>query len=416
MYLNIAIVNPILRTPSIVPSLFLKRTHPVPAAELSEINIIELARALTDLGNRVTIYAAGPFLESEEICLSNRLTICAVPARLQLAFHPAILPFTPSLANSSRLREADVIQSGEFHQFTTFFASHLAAKAQIPFLVWQEIFHYMRLPGQWFQQSFELTAGRSIRTVATRFILRTTKARAFLLEIGLPSSAIGPWVPTGIDGDSFQPRPGTLHPEDFGFQKDCAVILVAARLSPDKGVDLAIRAVAVLRKNGAKVGLLVRGSGPELGHLKTLVKELGVEDCVRFLGWQSRPEMANLYNSSDLFLLPSRSDLFPFSLLEAGGCGLPSISTRVGSVEDFVEDGVNGLLVPPASVEAIATGIIRLLADDSLREAMGKEARRRFVEAFDMRVVAARLAEVYQDVLDSGPSSISVVRVRKSYC
>jgi glycosyltransferase involved in cell wall biosynthesis len=404
MRLNIAIVNPILRTPSILPSLFLGRTRRVPAAELSEINIIELARALTDLGNRVTIYVASAFLESEEIHVSNRLTVCAVPARLQLAFHPALLPFTPSLADSLRLREADVIQSGEFHQFMTFFASHLAAKAEIPFLVWQEIFHHWRFPGQWFQQSFEVTAGRSIRAVATQFVLRTTKARAFLLEIGVPPSAIGPWIPTGIDGDSFQPRPGTLHPEDFGFPKDCAIVLMVTRLSPDKGVDLAIRAAALLRKKGTKAGLLIRGSGPELAHLKTLAKELGVEDFVRFLGHLSRPEMANLYNSSDLFLLASRSDLFPFSLLEAGGCGLPSISTRVGSVEDFVRDGVNGLLVPPASVEAIAAGICRLLADDSLREAMGKQARRRFVEAFDMRVVAARLAEVYQDVRDSGPT------------
>jgi glycosyltransferase involved in cell wall biosynthesis len=398
MGLNIAIINPILRTPNIAPSIFLERMHPVPTAELSEINIIELARALTDLGNSVTVYAASVFLESEEFCLNSRLAICALPARLQLPFHPALLPFTPCLAFSSRLREADVIQSAEFHQFTTFFASHVAAKAEIPFIVWQEIFNHWRFPGQWFQQSFELAAGRSIRTVTTQFVLRTTKAKTFLLKIGVSPSAIGPWIPTGIDGKSFHPRPKTLYPDDFGFPKDCAIVLVVARLSPDKGVDLAIRAIALLKRKGTRVCLLVRGSGPELNRLKILTKELGVEDYVRFLGRQSRLEMANLYNSSDLFLLPSRSDLFPFSLLEAGGCGLPSVSTRVGSVEDFIQNGVNGLLVPPASVEAIATGIGQLLADDSLRENMGKEAHQRFAEAFDLRVVARRFSEVYKDV------------------
>jgi glycosyltransferase involved in cell wall biosynthesis len=170
-------------------------------------------------------------------------------------------------------------------------------------------------------------------------------------------------------------------------------------------VDLAIQAIALLRKNGKKVGLLVRGSGPELSYLRTLAKELGVHDFVRFLDRQSRSEMVNLYNSSDIFLLASRArtlvsteDVFPFCLLEAGACGLPSVTTRVGSVEDFVQDGLNGLLVPPNSVEAIATGIGRLLADDSLREAMGKKARQRFGEAFDIRVVAARLAKVYRDL------------------
>jgi glycosyltransferase involved in cell wall biosynthesis len=405
MDLNIAIINPILRTANVESSLFVERPRSIPTTELTEINIVELADALTALGNHVTLYAVGQFLECEEIHISNRLTICAVPARLPLVFPPGLLPFTPSLAKSLQLREADVIQSGEFHTFTTFFASLFAVNAQIPFIVWQENFRYMRMPGMWFQKCLELTTGRSIRAGTTQFILRTTKAKAFLLEIGVPQSAIGPWIPTGINGSSFRPGPRKFLPKDFGFPKDCAVVLVVARLSPGKGVDLAIQAIALLRKNGKKVGLLVRGSGPELSYLRTLAKELGVHDFVRFLDRQSRSEMVNLYNSSDIFLLASRArtlvsteDVFPFCLLEAGACGLPSVTTRVGSVEDFVQDGLNGLLVPPNSVEAIATGIGRLLADDSLREAMGKKARQRFGEAFDIRVVAARLAKVYRDL------------------
>ena len=66
-----------------------------------------------------------------------------------------------------------------------------------------------------------------------------------------------------------------------------------------------------------------------------------------------------------------------------------------------MQDGINGILVQPDSVEAIAAGISRLLKDDSLREVLGREARKHFVETFDIHVVAARLAEVYQDVLDT---------------
>jgi glycosyltransferase involved in cell wall biosynthesis len=375
----------------------MERTRPVPVADLPEINIVELAQALANLGNRITVYAAGPFLESNEIRLNNRLTICAVPARLSWIFNPAVLPFTPSLANCARLLEADVVQGGDFFQFPQFFLSRFAAKNKIPFLVWQEAYKYMRVPGQWFEQSFDFIAGDSIRTVARKFMLRTTRARDFLLRIGVSPSAIGPWVPTGINGDSFHQRPRAFNSEDFGFPKGCAVVLVASRLSPDKGVDLAIRAIAMLRKK-MNVGLIVRGSGPELGNLKVLVKALGVGQYVRFLGVQSRSEMVNLYNSSDLFLLASRRDLFPFSLLEAGGCGLPSVSARVGAVEDFVQDGVNGILVQPDSVEAITMGISRLLRDDKLREELGREAHRRFAEDFEMRVVAQRLTKVYQDV------------------
>jgi glycosyltransferase involved in cell wall biosynthesis len=343
----------------------------------------------------VTVYSADAFVEFDELHLSDRLTICSVPARLQRIFLPALIPLTPSLATSSKLCEADVIQSAEFYQFSTFSASNLAAKEQIPFFIWQEAFHYMRPPAKPFQRLFDFTAGRSIRATTTRFILRTKKAENFLNEIGIQSSAIGPWIPTGIDGSSFQPRSGTLHSEDFGFPKDFALILLVARLTPSKGADLALRAEAILRKKGVKVGLLVRGTGPEITNLKTLAKVLKIEDFVRFLGPQSRLEMANLYNSSDVFLLASRSDLFPFALLEAGGCGLPSVSTRVGCVEDFVQDGVNGLLVSP-DAEEMAIGLERILNDDDLREELGKAARKRFVEDFEMRIVAKHFVEFYK--------------------
>ena|GEM_PF-2221123 len=367
----------------------------VPTEEVSQINIVELARELANLGNDVTVYVADAFVKFDKLHLSDRLTICSVPARLQRIFLPALIPFMPSLAISSRLHEADVIQSGEFHQFSTFSASNLAAKEQIPFFVWQEAFHYMRPPAKPFQRLFDLTAGRSIRAATTKFILRTKKAKNFLNEIGVQPSAIGPWIPTGIDGKLFQPRSGTLHPEDFVFPKDFALVLVVARLTQGKGVDLALHAEAILRKKGIKVGLLVAGSGPELNNLKTLAKELKIDNYVRFLGHQSRLEVANLNNSADVFLLASRMDLFPFTLLEAGGCGLPSVSTRVGCVEDFVQDGVNGLLVSPNS-EEMAKGIERLLCDNDLREELGKAARRRFMEAFDMRVVAQHLEELYK--------------------
>jgi glycosyltransferase involved in cell wall biosynthesis len=375
----------------------LKGIPRVPTAEISEINIVELARELANLGNDVTVYAADAFVEFDELHLSDRLTIRSVPARLQRIFLPALIPLMPSLAISSKLREADVIQSGEFYQFSTFSASNLAAKEQIPFFVWQETFQYMRPPGKSFQRLFDLTAGRSIRAATTKFVLRTKKAKNFLNEIGVQPSAIGPWIPTGIDGNSFQPRSGTLRPEDFGFPKDFALVLLVARLAPIKGIDLALRAEAILRKKGIKVGFLVRGSGPDLNNLKTLAKELKIDNCVQFLGPQSRLEMINLYNSSDVFLLASRMEVGPpFALLEAGGCGLPSVSTRAGGgVEDFVQDRVNGLLVSPNSAE-MAKGIERLLCDNDLREELGKAARRRFVAAFDMRVVAQHLAELFK--------------------
>jgi glycosyltransferase involved in cell wall biosynthesis len=199
---------------------------------------------------------------------------------------------------------------------------------------------------------------------------------------------IGPWIPTGIDGEVFKPANSKLKPEDFGFPKDFTIVLLVARMDHSKGVDLAICAIYMLRNRGRKVGLLIRGNGPEKDKLEALSKELSVEDRVSLLGPQSKTDMAKLYNSSDDFLLARREDLFPFCLLEAGGCGVPSVSTQVGCVEDFIQDGVTGLLVPPNSAKALADGIERLLLDDNLRQNIGKNACMHFSKNFDMRIVA----------------------------
>jgi glycosyltransferase involved in cell wall biosynthesis len=394
MSLNIAIVNPILCTLNIEKP-FLEHSGPAPVDELAEVNIVQLASAIADLGHRVTVYASDVFLNSEEVNISNKVKVRAIPTKLQKVFHPGLLPFTPSLLLSSKLKEADIIQASEFHQFSTFLSSQLASKANIPFVVWQETFEHWRPPGQCFQQLFNFTAGHFIRNTSTMFIPRTKKANNFLIKLGIAQTFIGPWIPTGIDGKLFKPQSRKFYPDDFGLPKDFALIIVVGRLVRSKGVDIAIRAEALLRKKQTKVGLLVRGSGPELANLKALANALGVADYVKFLGQQSKTTLAKLYNSADILIIPSRKDLFPFVLLEAAGCALPSISTRVGCINDFVKDGDNGLLVKPNSPEDIVIRVKQLLNYPVMREDLGKSARRFFLESFDLPVVAKRFEQIY---------------------
>ena len=131
-----------------------------------------------------------------------------------------------------------------------------------------------------------------------------------------------------------------------------------------------------------------------MNNLKAMAKDLKIEGFVRFLGPQSREKMANLYNSSDVLLLASKTDLFPFTLLEAAGCGLPSVATRVGCIEDFVQNGINGLLVLPNPWK-IAEGLEKVLKDNAFRKKLGQEARQKFIMEFDMNTVAKHFTEFY---------------------
>ncbi len=400
--MRVAIVNLILETPNIRPALIFEDVRRMSAAELREVNIVEFGKALADRGHDVTVYVADSFLEDGDVQLENRLMIRGVPCRLPRIFHPALLPLTPTLPKRLLADGADVIQSGEFHHPGTFFASQTAARTGVPLIVWQESYRHMRAPGSFYERGFRFTAGRFVIGNASRFVPRTSRARNYLISLRVPSELITPWIPTGIDATVFHPQRQPQRRVDAGLGKDPHVLLMVSRLSQDKRVDLAIRALANLRKQGKDVTLLVRGSGPEERDLKVLARRLGIRNRVHFVPRMSREELVNLYNTADVFLLTSSRDLLPFALIQAAACGIPSVSVSVGSVSDVVVPNATGLMAPGTPAD-FAAAVGQLLDDEDRRLSMGRAARRRVEEIFDMNVVARNLESVYTETRGKGP-------------
>lgn len=395
--MNIAIVNLIATTPNLSASSVVRGEVPVPAS-LAQTNIVELAMALAKHGHRTTVVYADRYMRGQALELPGGVRV--VPARtvLSFPFYPGLLPLSPGLEDGPILRGADVIQSAEFHQPSTFFASRAAAAWGTPLVVWQEVATRMRRPGSWYQRAYELSAGRHVRRTVRRFIPRTTKARAFLRGLGVPEAAIGPWIPTGIDLDTYRMRRSRLAAESFGWRQDMKVLLIAGRLYRGKAVDVALRALKRVLGTEPTARLLVAGTGPEDESLNRLASELRIAHAVRFLGGMTRDEMVDLYNFADVVLNPSRNDLLPFALIEGGACGRACVATRVGAVDDIVVDGETGFLVGSEDDAALARAVLQLLGDDGLRDAFGREGRKRMERHYGLATTAANLLEVYRDV------------------
>ena len=190
-------------------------------------------------------------------------------------------------------------------------------------------------------------------------------------------------IPTGVPSGSHLPA----SPEQraaarlgLGIGSSTTVVLAVGALSSEKGVDLAIDAVAHL----GDAFLVVAGDGPELASLERQAARLGVTRRVRFTG--SHLDLSHLYAATDVLVLPSRTEGLPAVAIEAGMRGLPVVATDVGYVADIVEDGVTGLVVAPGDPRAIAAGIADALAHPE----MGDAARARCVLRFDLGTVAAR--------------------------
>jgi glycosyltransferase involved in cell wall biosynthesis len=153
------------------------------------------------------------------------------------------------------------------------------------------------------------------------------------------------------------------------------IVLSVARLIPGKGgVELVQALPRVLAE--APCRLQLAGAGPELGRLRALAEELGVEDSVELPGYLEGSDLADAYRRAAIFALPtSLQEGFPLSILEAMAAGLPVVTTPSRGPADHLVEGRNALLVPAGDVSGLAAALVRLLRDAKLRRGMGAENR-----------------------------------------
>ena len=399
--LRILLIDPVASTPDLTARALLTSKVPTLGADpaaVRRVNLVELGGSLAGLGHPTTVVLGDLYLGGQTWTLSEGLKVVPARTSLRVPFHPGLFPFTPFLEQDAQLADSDVIQTGEFHQPSTFFACRFGRERGIPVVVWQETFAPMRFPGSLYQLLFEMTAGEVVATVPGQYVPRTTKARDYLRALDIADDRVSGWIPTGIDTDAFSPGPSPFSPSDFGWREGCQILLIAGRLHRAKGVDLALMAVKRALRRNPEVRLIVAGSGPEQVALRRLSVDLGVTDAVRMIGQRPRQDLIGLYNLADLVLCTSRMDLLPFTLIEAGACGRPCVATDVGAVRDIVTDGQSGRVVREPWPEAFVAALLSLLRDAETRARFGTEARRRALAHFSLDRVAKGLLEVYRGV------------------
>jgi glycosyltransferase involved in cell wall biosynthesis len=173
------------------------------------------------------------------------------------------------------------------------------------------------------------------------------------------------------------------------------VLGVIGRLSAEKGIDVLLRAVALLRDRGVNASLLVAGDGPERNALMRLRDDLGLTDSVHFLG-PVHP-IAALYPHLDVVVLSSRTEGLPNVLLEALAADRAVVATRVGAIPEVLSEPDAGALVEPDSVNDLADAIIRALS--RLDDPRAREARRRAVDAFSLDRRAEAHVALYRELV-----------------
>ena len=180
----------------------------------------------------------------------------------------------------------------------------------------------------------------------------------------------------------------------LGFPTDATVYGIVARLTPAKDHATLFRSFRLLVEEHPHAVLAVVGDGELEAGLHALAGELGVEDCVRFLG--RRHDVADILRALDVFVLSSTTEGLSITLIEAMAAGLPIVATRVGGNSEVVIDRETGLLVPAADPEAFKTAMAWMLGNPEGARHMGRSGRERATTHFSVERMVKRYQTIYE--------------------
>jgi glycosyltransferase involved in cell wall biosynthesis len=238
-------------------------------------------------------------------------------------------------------------------------------------------------------------------------------------------------IPNGVDTSAFMPADTaekSMLRKKYAIPDDKVVLLTVGTISPSKGLDSLIRALYVLRQS-LKVEplLLVVGpssyqrsfanADPEVERFSRwvlkLVDDYGLRNAVRFEG--SQPAVHEYMKAADIYIHPSRREGQPNSLLEAMACGLPSVANLIpGITDEVLQSGKFGYLVNGEETDLFAAAIKVLINNPTLRARLGQSARAEILGRYDLKLVADRYKELYEQLVSDNEILVRKNKMNRS--
>lgn len=178
--------------------------------------------------------------------------------------------------------------------------------------------------------------------------------------------------------------------------KGKTVIGTAARLYHEKGVDVLLKAFAVVQKSALNVHLLIVGDGVQNDYLQKLASDLGIDDACSWLGRLPWNEAMAYLTLMDIVVVPSRFEGFGLTAIEAMACKKPVVASNVDGLAEIIQDRQNGFLVSPEDVNGFAKRILELIKDEARRKSIGEAARKCVEEKYAYPMFRERVRALYQ--------------------
>ena len=319
----------------------------------------------------VEAYRSAGLFERRSVCLLYTHDEGSLILRLSLAAHTLVRFFRMLLRREVTLLHAHISMRGSFWRKSLFVV--LARRFNVPVVA--------HLHGSDFERFVTEQPVWRRRLVVTQLermdvvLVLGERWRQYILSIA-PSAHV-------------QVLPNWVRLPDAEVahsQRDTVELLFLGIVGRRKGIYELLEALAIVQKQIPSIRLTVGGNG-DIAAAQSAADRLGIAHLVSFAGWVAGDAKRRLLQNSDVYVLPSHNEGLPVSILEAMSWQLPIISTDVGAIAELVRQDVDGLIVQPGDVAALAAAIVRLAVSIELRQSMGASAKQRVAGQYSEGVV-----------------------------
>lgn len=307
---------------------------------------------------------------------------------------------TPEMVNALRreIAQFDVIHLHDYRTFQNIIVHHYAEKHRIPYILQAHGSLPRAAPMRYGKWTYDVFFGQSLLQNASKLVsLNSAEAKQYESR-GVPKDKIK-IIPNGIDLTEYRCLPAKgLFRRKFGIKGQQRIVLYLGRIHRTKGLDFLVEAFARIADKLGDVRLVF--AGPDDGYLeklRALIRVLKIENQVQFAGPLYGRSKLEAFVDADVYVLPSRYETFPLTILEAYACCTPVVASRVDGLKDLVQEDVTGLLFDPGSVEQLAGCLFDLLSNNERACELGMEGRSFVEENFPLEKVVDRLEKVFAE-------------------
>jgi glycosyltransferase involved in cell wall biosynthesis len=293
----------------------------------------------------------------------------------------------PALLNG--YNQYDVVHAHSHLFFSTIVCSFIRLIRKKPLVVTSHGLFSASAPA-WLNIVYTHLVSKQIFKIADQVVCLTEIEKNNLIQLGIKGTKISV-IPNGVDTAIFSPPPTP-------YRKISKQILWVGRLVPGKGVDFLIDAFVIINKKHPDARLVLVGDGDLWDRVHQKISELDLTAHVYFIQELKHSELPDLYNASEIFVLPSLMEGMPLTLLEAMSCGIPIVITDFPHLKDLV-DG-SGIMIPPKNAERLADAINLLLEDEKFAHNLGSHGRWAIENGYTWENTSRKTLALYEKIND----------------